>query len=84
MLLPTHTVITPPTLKKLCCYLNSTHKMQLVRVRENNSHRLEKIVFPHQRFLFEAMADKKLEVYIEQEEKEILHDTISCNDLQIE
>ncbi len=84
MLLPTYPVITPPTLKKLCCYLNSTHKMQLVRLSDKNNCRLEKVVFPLERLLFEANPNKKLEVYVEQNGREILQENIDCNNLQID
>lgn len=83
MLLPTYPKVKTPTLKGLYCYLNSSHKMQLVRVKNLHRQKLEKIVFPRQRFLFEAIPDANLEVYIEQEGKEILQKTFSCHELQI-
>ena len=84
MPLPTYSSVAPPKLKTLCCYLNSTHEMQLILVKDCRSPKLAKIVFPHQRFLFEAMSNEKLEVYIEREGKEVLQSAISCNDLLVD
>ncbi len=37
MLLPAYPVINRQTLKILCCYFNSNHKMQLARLSDKNS-----------------------------------------------
>ena len=84
MLLPTYLKVKPLTLKRLCCYFNSTDKMQLIRVSESNDRQLEKVIFPRQRFLFEAIPNASLEVYTGREGKEFLQSTISCNELQVD
>ena len=81
MLLPTYPKVEPLTLKRLYCYFNSTDKIQLIRVKNSHRQKLEKVVFPQQRFLFEAIPNANLEVYIERERKEFLQATIFCNEL---
>lgn len=45
-----------------CFYVNTTNKIQIIRTI-NTSPRLEKVVFPGQRLIFEANSDASLEVY---------------------
>lgn len=73
------------TSKILCCYINTTHKMQLVRVVEsqNRSLTLEKIIFPHQRILLETVPEGRLEVYLERDGKQALAEIISCRELKV-
>lgn len=70
-----------PTSKMLCNYTNSTHKMQLIRVLDNHNCHYEKVIFPQQRILFEAILEGRLEVYIEQEGKPMLQEIFSCHNL---
>ncbi len=70
-----------PTSKVLCHYINSTHKMQLIRVLDNHNCNYEKVIFPQQRILFEAILEGRLEVYIEQEGKQMLKEIFSCHNL---
>ena len=57
-------------------YLNSTDKIQIVCLVDNNSVLLEKIVFPQQRILFATIPEGKLEVYASQNGKKILQNII--------
>lgn len=47
----------------LCCYHNATGRIQIIRFSNTAPHRLEKVVFPGERFLFNAMPEFKLEVH---------------------
>ena len=68
---------------KICCYFNSTNKIQIIKVLENKSASLEKIVFPQQRILFESSL-RKIEVYLQQNGQAILKNVFSCININIE
>ena len=67
----------------LCYYINSTRKMQLIRVASSQNLSLEKIVFPQQRILFEAIAEGQLEIYTSQAGKQKIAQVIPCQSLQV-
>ncbi len=78
---PTYSATAQVTSEILYCYTNSTHKMQLIRVLANDSCNYEKVVFPQQRILLPTIPEGWLEVYIEQEGKQVLEKIVSCQDL---
>ncbi len=47
----------------LCYYENVTQQMQLARIDNLSTWQSERVVFPGQRFLFEAPPDALLQVY---------------------
>ena len=67
---------------KICCYFNSTNKIQIIKVIKNNAS-LEKIVFPKQRILFES-SQREIEVYLQQNGQPILKNVSSYIDINIE
>lgn len=69
--------------KMLCYYANITAQIQLIRVVKNRHLNLEKIVFPQQRILFEAMSEAQLEIYDSRSEKLKIAKIIPCRDLEI-
>lgn len=79
---PSYSVTSQPNVKTLCYYTNSTHKIQLIRVADGGNQSLEKIVFPQQRVLFEAIAQEQLTVYSESKGKQVLAEIIPCQNLQ--
>lgn len=68
----------------LCHYSNATPKMQLIRVVDPRNRDLatEKIIFPHQRTLIEAIPEGQLEVYHERDGKQVLTEIRSCRELK--
>ena len=78
---PAYSATAQVTSEIMYCHTNSTHKMQLIRVLANDSCNYEKVVFPQQRILLPTLPEGWLEVYIEQEGKQILEKTLSCQDL---
>lgn len=68
----------------LCCYVNATPQLQIVRISNIPRYYLERTVFPGQRLLFEALPEAKLEVHSSDMASAILTDTISCHRLQAE
>lgn len=46
----------------LCCYVNVTHHIQLIRIPNIPNLYLERVVFPGQRLMFEAVPEANLEI----------------------
>lgn len=72
------------TQKVLCCYMNGTTKAIAVKINNVPDWHFEGIVFPNERFLFEAPSTAKLEVYQFTEFGITRSDLIPCNDLLVE
>lgn len=68
----------------LCCYVNATSKIQIVRITNIPNWYFERVVFPGQRLVFEALPYANLEVHSGMMASAILTDTIACDRLRIE
>lgn len=68
----------------LCCYVNVTSKIQIARVTNVPDWYFERVVFPGQRLLFEAVATAMLEIHTGMMASAILSDTIPCKRLLVE
>ena len=51
--------------KNLYLYINDTKKLQIIRINNIESLHFERVIFPGQRLLFEAVQEAKLEVQID-------------------
>jgi hypothetical protein len=67
----------------LCCYVNATSKIQVTRITNIPNWYFERVVFPGQRLVFEAMPQAQLEVHCGMMASAILADTIPCDRLQV-
>jgi hypothetical protein len=65
----------------LCCYVNATSKMQVVRITNIHNWYFERVVFPGQRLMFEAPPEAQLEIHTGMMASAILSDTIPCRRL---
>jgi hypothetical protein len=68
----------------LCCYVNATSKIQIARVSNVPNWYFERVVFPGQRLLFEAVSTGMLEIHTGMMASAILSDTLPCLDLRVE
>lgn len=68
----------------LCCYVNATSKMQIVRITNVVDWYFERVVFPGQRLMFEALPEAQLEIHTGMMASAILSDTISCDRLAVD
>ncbi len=68
----------------LCCYVNATSKAQIARISNIPNWYLEHVVFPGERFLFEALPEAELEIYQSLETGEIVGDRLGCDRLKVE
>jgi Domain of unknown function (DUF1830) len=68
----------------LCCYVNATSQMQIARITNIANWYFERVVFPGQRLVFEAIPDAMLEIHSGMMASAILSDTITCRSLQVQ
>ncbi len=69
--------------KIVCCYVNATSKIQVARITNVPNWYFERVVFPGQRLLFEAVPSALLEIHTGMMASSILSDTIPCQQLQV-
>lgn len=67
----------------LCCYVNATSMIQIARIANIPNWYFERIVFPSERLLFEALPEAQLEIYTSVTPSEIRLDRILCKCLRI-
>ncbi|MEL7009539.1 MAG: DUF1830 domain-containing protein, partial [Cyanobacteria bacterium J06588_4] len=67
----------------LCCYVNATAHVEVVRITNISHWNLERVVFPGQRLLFKAPILAKLEIHTGMSISSIISETIDCRDLRL-
>lgn len=67
----------------LCCYVNATAHIEVVRVTNIPHWYFERVVFPGHRILFKAPALARLEIHTGMSISSIISETIDCQDLQL-
>lgn len=67
----------------LCCYVNASSKIQVVRITNIPNWYFERVVFPGQRLVFEAFPEALLEIHTGMMATAILSDKIPCHRLRI-
>jgi len=73
--------ISPNQSSVLCCYVNTTNNIQIARITNIPNWWFERVVFPGQRLLFEAVPDAQLEIHTGSTIGSILSDKIPCDRL---
>jgi hypothetical protein len=68
----------------LCCYVNVTGSMQVARITNVPNWYFERVVFPGQRLVFEALPEALLEIHSGMMASAILSDTIACASLRVQ
>jgi hypothetical protein len=68
----------------LCCYVNATSQIQVARITNVDDWYFERVVFPGQRLVFEALSHAILEVHSGMMASAILSDTIPCSRLAMQ
>ncbi len=68
----------------VCCYVNATNKIQVARITNVPNWYFERVVFPGQRLIFEALPHALLEIHCGMMASAILSDKIPCDRLQLE
>ncbi len=67
----------------LCCYVNATSEIQIARITNIPNWYFERVVFPGQRLVFEAITQAQLEIHTGMMASAILSDTIPCTRLSL-
>ncbi len=67
----------------LCCYVNATSEIQIAKISNVPNWYFERVVFPGQRLVFEAVIGACMEIHTGMMASSILSDTIPCDRLQI-
>jgi hypothetical protein len=70
--------------RMLCCYVNATSQIQVARITNIPNWYFERVVFPGQRLIFEALPDAQLEIHTGMMASAILSDNIPCDRLCIQ
>ena len=68
----------------LCCYVNPSSRIQIARITNIPNWYFERVVFPQQRMVFEAVPEALLEIHCGMMASAILSDTIPCERLCVE
>lgn len=68
----------------LCCYVNATSQIQIARITNIANWYFERVVFPGQRLVFEAMTEALLEIHTGMMASSILSDKIPCDRLCVD
>ncbi len=67
----------------LCYYTNASSQLQQIRLQGNAHLLLDRIVFPGEKFIFEALPEGALEIYTYGATGLQLLQTIACQRLQV-
>ncbi|MEM8719157.1 MAG: DUF1830 domain-containing protein [Cyanobacteria bacterium P01_G01_bin.39] len=67
----------------LCCYVNATAHVEVVRITNVAHWYFERVVFPGKRLLFKAPITAKLEIHTGMSISSIKSETIDCKTLQL-
>jgi hypothetical protein len=67
----------------LCCYVNATSQIQIARITNIPNWYFERVVFPGQRLVFEALPEALLEIHTGMMASAILSDTIPCYRIRV-
>lgn len=68
----------------LCGYQNPSPHIQVIRVSDQSSYCLEKVVIPQEYWLFYAPIQAKLKIYVSSSPEIMLADTLSCERLKVQ
>lgn len=67
----------------LCYYTNRTPDIQVIRIADLPGHHFERVVFPGQQLIFEAVPDAKVEIITGSVIGAMVTDRIHCDRLQV-
>ena len=48
----------------LCCYINHTSRIKIARIKNISNWYFERVVFPGEKLLFEALPEARLEIFV--------------------
>lgn len=75
---------TDCTNRILCCYINDTYKIKIARIKNILGWYFERVVFPGEKLLFEALPEAQLEIYVTNLSTVALVEMTTCDRLAVE
>jgi hypothetical protein len=79
----TQSSVIDHSVKILCYYINATSQLQIAKITDIPGCYFERVVFPGQRLLFEALPTATLEIFSGSMASSLLIDKISCQKLEV-
>ncbi len=67
----------------LCIYSNPSNQILIARISNVPGWYFERVVFPGEQLLFEALPEADLEIHIGQKNESILAEKFPCSQLQV-
>lgn len=67
----------------LCCYVNDTQQLKIARVTNISNWYFERVVFPGEKLLFEALPEAQLEIYMSRFSTVVLVEVTTCDRLAV-
>lgn len=67
----------------LCCYINDTYKIKIARIKNISNWYFERVVFPGEKLLFEALPEAQLEIYVTNFSTVALVEIATCDRLAV-
>lgn len=67
----------------LCFHINTTNQVQIIRITNISALQFERVVFPGQRLMFEAVPDAKLEICTSEKNSTTISYLIPCQQLRV-
>ena len=65
----------------LCYYTNTRDRVQVIRLDDGSDRNWQRVVFPRERLMFDALATAVLEVYEGGEDGDRLFERLDCREL---
>ncbi len=69
----TSSLAVDSSLRFLCSYANATDQMQIIRIINIPNLHWERVIFPRERLMFEALPEAKLEIQVAEATTRIVH-----------
>lgn len=67
----------------LCCYVNDTPKIKIARIANISNWYFERVIFPGEKLLFEALPAAQLEIYMSNFSITDLAEVFECDRLAV-
>lgn len=67
----------------ICCYINDAYKIKIARIKNISNWYFERVVFPGEKLLFEALPEARLEIYVTNFSTVALVEITTCDRLAV-
>lgn len=74
---------TDCTSRILCYYSNNARRIKIARITNISNWYFERVIFPGERLLFEALPEAQLEIYVENFSTVALVEVLICDRLAV-